>query len=192
MLDGGTLGAVNAVDDLARIAAEMSRLDPEVRFLVVGSGREEARVRHTAAELGVLDRTFFMIGSLPKYEMADCLSAATVATSFVVDVEAMWLNSANKFFDALAARRPVMINHGGWQADLLTETGAGIAVSPRVPGGAARDLHRLLSSPERLARARCAADTLAAGRFDRDRLAAELLRVLERAREATARPGTIP
>jgi glycosyltransferase involved in cell wall biosynthesis len=186
---GGTLGAVNAVDDLARIAAEMYRLDPEVRFLVVGTGREEQRVRRTAAELGVLDHTFFMIGSLPKHEMPDCLSAATVATSLFVDLEAMWHNSANKFFDALAARRPVMINYGGWQADLLTETGAGIVVSPREPATAAGHLHLLLRSPERLARARCAADALAAGPFDRDRLAAELLRVLERALGASARVG---
>jgi len=62
-------------------------------------------------------------------------------------------------------------------------------VSPREPATAAGHLHLLLRSPERLARARCAADALAAGPFDRDRLAAEFLRVLERALGASARVG---
>ena len=37
-------------------------------------------------------------------------------------------NSANKFFDYLAAGKPVVINYGGWQQALLEETGAGIRI----------------------------------------------------------------
>ena len=39
-------------------------------------------------------------------------------------------NSANKFFDGLAAGKPIMINYGGWQADLLESTGSGFVIPP--------------------------------------------------------------
>jgi glycosyltransferase involved in cell wall biosynthesis len=66
VLYAGTLGRINGVEYLARIAAETISLDPEVRFVVVGSGKEEEKVRRIADELGVLGRNFFMLPPLPK------------------------------------------------------------------------------------------------------------------------------
>jgi glycosyltransferase involved in cell wall biosynthesis len=177
----GTLGTVNGVCYFARLAAEAQRLAPEVRFLVVGDGKEEATVRRAAAKLGVLDKNFFMMQSLPKREMPACLSATDLAASLVIDLPALWANSANKFFDALAARRPMLINHEGWLADLLRRTGAGLVVPPSDPRRGADEVCAFLCDPARVARARSAAGELAAGPFNRDRLADELLTVLQRA-----------
>lgn len=182
----GTLGTVNGVCYFARLAAEAQRLAPEVRFLVVGGGKEEATVRRAAAALGVLDKNFFMMQSLPKREMPACLSATDVAASLVIDLPALWANSSNKFFDALAARRPMLINHEGWQAALLRRTGAGLVVPPGDPRRGADELCAFLFDPVRVARARSAAGELAAGPFNRDRLADELLTVLQRAVGAAA------
>jgi glycosyltransferase involved in cell wall biosynthesis len=177
----GTLGALNGVGYLARVAAATRAIAPDVRFLVVGAGREWESVRQTADQLGVLGQTFFMQESLPKRDIPACLSAADVASSLFVDLKPMWVNSANKFFDALAARRPIMINHEGWQADLLRRSGAGIVVPPNDPVAAAHALAELLADRDRLARARAAAGILATEMFDRDQLARQLLDVLERA-----------
>ena len=54
-------------------------------------------------------------------------------------------NSANKFFDALAAGKPIMINYEGWQADLLHETQAGLVVPADDPRTAAEQLNTLIS-----------------------------------------------
>ena len=177
----GTLGIVNGVAYFARLAAEVRRIAPEVRFLVVGSGKEEATVRRTAAELGVLDETFFMLRSIPKREVPACLSATDLAASLFIDLPALWTNSANKFFDALASGRPLLINYEGWQAELLRRTGAGLVVPPADPRRGAEELCAFLRDPTRVSSARRAAGELAAGPFDRDRLADELLKVLERA-----------
>lgn len=40
-------------------------------------------------------------------------AAASVVTSFVIDMKELWANSANKFFDALASGTAVAINYGG-------------------------------------------------------------------------------
>jgi glycosyltransferase involved in cell wall biosynthesis len=165
----------------------MRGLDPEVRFLVVGGGKEESAIRQAAADLGVLNRSFFMVQSLPKREIPACLAASDVVTSFVIDLPALWANSANKFFDALAARRPMLINHEGWLADLLRRSGAGLVIPPDDARRGAAELRAFLGDPSRISRARGAAAELAAGPFNRDRLAEDLLGVFQR---VTGRGGT--
>lgn len=177
----GTLGNVNGVGYLARLAAEVRPKNPEVRFLVVGSGKEESEVRALAAKLGVLDETFFMLGRIPKRDMPAVLSAADIATSLVIDNRALWANSANKFFDGLASRTPFAVNHGGWQAEMLEETGAGLVLDPHDLSKASDLLVQRLGDGAWLERAGKEAYRLATERFARDKLAKELEGVLERA-----------
>lgn len=175
----GALGVINGVEYLVDIAAAMLQLDPCVRFLIIGDGREKENIRARARELGVLNLNLWMLPRIPKRDMPKVLSASTVATSLFIDLPEMWNNSANKFFDALAAGRPIMINYGGWQADLLNETGAGFVVPPRDPEEAARLLHSFLQDSERVSRSGKAARKLAEETFDRGKLARKLLAVLE-------------
>jgi glycosyltransferase involved in cell wall biosynthesis len=117
--------------------------------------------------------------------MPAVLSATTVVASLFINLPEMWNNSANKFFDAFAAGRPVMINYGGWQADILQPDGAGLVVPAAQPAAAARCLHEFLSDPDRLARARQRAEELARSEFNRDLLTERLRSTLaQAAREA--------
>lgn len=183
----GALGAVNGVEYLARLAAAVATRDAEIRFLVVGSGREEAKVRQTAQELGVLDRNFFLQGTVPKHQIPAILSAADLATSVVINVKALWANSANKIFDGLAAGRPVAINHEGWMAEMIRETGCGLVLPPTDFDAAAEQLIAALRNPLWNRAARLAAERVARERFDRDRLAEQLEVVLLRAVPRTCR-----
>lgn len=167
----GTLGLVNGVDYLARLAKAVLPINPEIRFLVIGTGREEARVRQSAAQLGVLDVNFFMIPDIPKHEIPKWLSAADISTSFFIDLKALWANSANKFFDALAAGKPIAINYGGWQAKLIKEANAGLVLTANDPTSSAVVLAKAVTDKRWLAAAGKAAKKLAADHFDRDKLA---------------------
>lgn len=176
----GTIGYVNGLDYLVEMARAVQRLAPEVRFVVLGEGREKEAVERAAREAGVLDGTLFILPFVPKAELPRLLATADVATSFVRNIPALWDNSANKFFDALAAGRPVLINYGGWQADLLRESGAGVVAPPDDPAEGARRLVELLHDRERLRRAGAAALALARSTFDADKLSDGALSILER------------
>lgn len=178
----GTLGLANGVGYLARLAAQVRALDPAVRFVVIGAGKEEPAVKRAAEQLGVLGDNFFMIPERPKAEIARWLSAADLASSVFIDVPALWANSANKVFDALAAGKPVAINYQGWQADVFRETGAGLVLDPTDIDAAAARLVTAIRDRDWLAQAGAAARSLAAGRFNRDRLAVELEQVLRSVR----------
>jgi glycosyltransferase involved in cell wall biosynthesis len=174
----GTLGHINGVGYLVELANEMAEIDPEVCFLIVGDGAEYQKVYKLAISRGVLNKNLFMLGSFPKTEVVKVLNAADIATSLFIDLEPMWANSANKFFDALASGTPVAINYGGWQKDMLESTGAGIYLDVNDYKKAAKDLFNFMNSKSHLSKAQAASRKLAVDRFNRDRLALDLLNIL--------------
>lgn len=180
VLYAGTLGKANGVDYLVRLAAETRDRLPGARFVIIGQGAEEGAVRALADELGVLDRELFMYPRMAKQDVAAAFAAASVVTSVFIDLPELEVNSANKFFDGLAAGRPVAVNHGGWQADLLTAHGAGLRLERDV-AQAAHTLVAWLSDTDRLDAGGRSARRLAEERFARDDLAEQLERVLREA-----------
>lgn len=167
----GTVGTVNGVGYLVRLAESMLATDPEVRFIVAGSGRCLPAVIEEARARGVFDVNFRVIPEIAKREVPMILGAADIAMSTVIDVPELHANSANKFFDALAAGTPMAINHEGWQAELLRRNGAGIVLPASDSAGAASMLHQVLRSPETCNQMGIAARRLAEAQFDRDDLA---------------------
>jgi len=164
----------------------MRQIDPSVAFVIVGDGMEYDTVQTTAVKAGVLDQNVLLKRSITKLEVPDLLRRAALISSCFIDIEALWHNSANKFFDALAAGRPVVINYGGWQKELLERTGAGLAVTPNDAYAAASRISEFLSDEERLEHARQAAHDLGTKEFNRDVLAARLLGILESVHGETA------
>lgn len=175
----GTLGMVNGIDYFVDIASQMLLVNPDVKFLIVGDGKKRDEVLQHAEQLGVLGANLWYMEPLPKDRMPDVFSASTVLTSFVIDIPELWNNSANKFFDCLASRRPILINHLGWQAEFIAEHGVGLVVPPRDEQRSAKLLSDFLSSPELLLSASNAASHAAREVFNRDKLAVELLGIIE-------------
>ena len=161
----GAFGRINGVSYVLEIADEMKKINPNVQFLLAGDGYEKEKLRMQSKKLGLLNEHLFIIDYIPKSEMPSLLSAATITTSFFIDLPEMEHNSANKFFDGLAAGKPIMINYGGWQAELLMESGAGFIIPPNDPTGAAQKLNEVILNDKKLHQMGQAARNLAT-RFD--------------------------
>lgn len=179
----GALGFINGVDYLAQLAKRVSEFDPEIRFLVVGKGKDIQKVKETAETLGVLNKNIFMISEIPKREMPYVLSATDITISLVINLKVLWDNSANKFFDSLAAGRPIAINHDGWQADMIRKTGAGLVLDPTDIDKSAKILLEAIRDKAWMGKAGLAAKRLANDEFSRDMLAKRLEAVLKSAAE---------
>lgn len=187
VLYAGTLGLVNGISFLVDVAAALARVSPDARVLVVGDGAERDIMLDRAEAVGVLHENFFYEPAAPKSAMPALLNAATVCTSLFLPIPEMEANSANKFFDALAAGRPVAINYGGWQAELVQRHEAGLQLS-RDPREAARALADLLGDERRLVALGQNARDLGRAEFSRDQLADDLLTVLLSVTGASASP----
>jgi glycosyltransferase involved in cell wall biosynthesis len=187
VLYAGAVAKLNGLEYLVELALQMLGLDPEVRFLLVGNGNDRDRLRDKARSVGVLDRNLFFIDSVRKSQVPAVLSAATIATSTVVDVPGVSANSANKFFDSLAAARPIAINHVGWLADIIREKDCGLVLPPHDVPAAARQVIAAVRNESWLRDAGIRARQTAERLFDRDRLAAKLESVLNTAVERQSR-----
>jgi glycosyltransferase involved in cell wall biosynthesis len=186
----GTLGKINGVSYLVRVAAETIKKAPEVRFLIAGRGAEEQKIKGLARDLGVLDKNLFMPGTMPKKEIPAVFSAADITTSLFIDLKEMWANSANKFFDGLASGTPIAINYSGWQKDILEEYQAGLTLPPHDYAQASGLLIQHLSDDKWLKQAGNNARRLARQKYNRDLLAKKLERVLTMAVENPSRTAT--
>lgn len=175
----GTLGHINKVSYLVEVAHQMLKIDSNVRFLILGDGVEEKKIMNLAIDLGVFKKNLFMIPKIPKKEVPSVISAATVCTSLFAPIKEMWANSANKFFDALASKKPIVINYGGWQKDLMLEEGFGLVLPEADYLSAAEQLYAFISDNNKLENNARKGYEVGKRLFARDKLAAELIQVLE-------------
>lgn len=179
----GTFGLVNGMEYLVRLSSAIARVDPEVRVAAVGGGREFERIRRLADEEGVLGTTLHLLGKRPKLEAAAWVLAADMTLALFTGPEIVWRDAVqNKFFDSLAAGKPVANNFPGWQARLAVEAGAGLIISATNFDAAARDVVNALRDPQWLRSAEESALRLARESFNRDDLATDLAQALEAAR----------
>lgn len=175
----GTFGKVNGVGYMVDLAKELLAISSDCRILLVGDGAEKENVKQAAFLAGVYERNLFIEDPLPKKDIPALLSAATMASALFIDLPEMRPNSANKFFDALAAGKPILINYGGWMHELIKTHGCGLPMWQNTVASVARKLDLVIHDPQWLEQAGLAARQLAEEYFDRDLLADQLIAVLE-------------
>lgn len=180
----GTFGWASGIDYIVRLASAIDSIDPEVRIAAIGSGRAFENTQQLAKDAGVLDKNLFLPGRLPKRETKRWTIAADINLALLTGPEILYRDAVqNKFFDSLAAGRPVASNFTGFQSKLAVETGAGLIISATDVDAAARQLVNCLRDGHWLDEAGRTARRLAEERFDLDKLAEKLASVLTDARE---------
>ena len=164
----GAFGRINGVDYLVDLASSLSDV-PDIYFLAIGDGAEFENVAKLAEFHGVLNKNFRLLPGVSKAEMPHILAAADVAISLFIPLKEMEANSANKFFDALAAGLPVLLNYGGWQSKLLSDNEAGLQLDRDIKV-AAYQLRQLLSDSRKIRKWGLNARNLGESQFSRDDL----------------------
>jgi len=124
----GAFGHVNDVIYLINVAEHIKRLNSSVKFIIAGEGVKAERIKSMTQELGLLNNSVFIIDPVQKKNIPQLHNRAAVVTSLFINLEELWHNSANKFFDGLAAGKPIMINYSGWQREVLEKHQAGFYV----------------------------------------------------------------
>lgn len=119
VLYAGTFGKVNGIYKIVELAKRTLVLDPSLVYILIGSGAEKEIIKNLAEQSDVLNKNLFIFDSITKDELPMWYKAVSMGSSFVIDIPALWANSANKFFDTLAAGKPILINHEGWQAKTI-------------------------------------------------------------------------
>ena len=178
LIYAGTFGKVNGVDYIVKVAKELKKINSNIRILLVGEGREKLDVIMEAKEAGVFEENIFFEPAMVKKDMPILFSAATMTSNLVTDMPEARANSANKFFDSLAASKPILLNHGGWMHEIVNSHNCGLAMWQQPVELVAAQLHEKMNNDEWLEQAAVSAKKLAIKEFDRDLLAEQLISVI--------------
>lgn len=119
VLYAGTFGMVNGIAYVIRLAEKVLKVDTNIVFILIGEGAEKTAITEMAIEKGVLNENVFILESVAKEDLPQLYHEVDMGSSFVIPVRELWANSANKFFDTLAAGKPILINHEGWQKEII-------------------------------------------------------------------------
>jgi glycosyltransferase involved in cell wall biosynthesis len=179
----GTFGRMNALHYLVDLATALININSPVCLLLIGDGAEKMAVMENARLKNVLEKNLFIEPTIPKSTVPHVLRIASAAVSCFDDIPAMRHNSANKFFDSLAAGRAIVINYGGWHADLVTRHRCGLSLHQKDIHEAAREVHEALTDESWIDQAGQSAKRVAIEFFDRDLLGKQFIDVLEGAVE---------
>ncbi len=174
----GAMGASNGVHQLADAAAALKAAgDDDIRIVAVGDGNERGALERRVREEG-LDNVL-VLPPAPRRSVPGLIGSCDVTLTIFAPSPALRLNSPNKFFDSLAAGKPVVVNVDGWLRRLVEENDAGVYV-PAADGAAlAGALTALARAPERSRELGENARSLAVREFARDLLADRLAATLE-------------
>jgi len=131
ILYAGTLGPVNDIIYVAKLAERTYLIDPSIIFLIIGDGKQKDKIINYCKKNEIYNKNIYFFDPVPKESLPYIYSLVTMGSSFVWDYKIKWDNSANKVFDTLAAGKPLLINYQGWQAEMIHERKCGFVLSPK-------------------------------------------------------------
>ena len=173
----GALGQVNAVAELLGLAHLAQQRGKNWQFLIMGKGKEEENLKRIANKKCLKNLKFIPFGS--KSQVNEILSLADFAWISFAHLPVLKTNSPNKFFDALAAGKAILVNHKGWVYQLTKKNGLGLSFLPGRLEESFSNLENLESDPVRLQKMKLNSRKLAEQFFAKEQAVARLLRVID-------------
>jgi glycosyltransferase involved in cell wall biosynthesis len=180
----GAHGIANGLDAVLDAAAELQRRGrADIKILLVGDGMMKPRLVERAQRERLANVVF--LDPVPKPRLAGLMATADLGLMTLQNIPAFYRGtSPNKFFDFIAAGKPVLNNYPGWLAQLINQNRCGFVVTADDPAAFADALERAANDRPALSAMGRAARALAERDFSRDRLADAFVALLERTHAA--------
>ena len=124
----GQLGKINGLEFLINLALLFKKANESIQIVVVGDGAERQKLMRSAREVGLEEEQLVFTGHLNKFSVMSIMNQSVACIGSFLPILEMEKNSSNKFFDALALGKPIIINYKGWQARLLEQHECGITI----------------------------------------------------------------
>lgn len=177
ILHFGAMGRANRLDFLIEAAQRVQDI-PQMHFAVMGEGREKQHLREKVRQQGL--KNIEILDTVSKKQMPQVVAACDVSTVIFANYPILEHNSANKFFDSLSAGKPVLLNYGGWQKELIESCGCGYGCKQCDLDEYITRLKYLYENQDKLAKMGQNARKLAQTEFDRDLISNRILTLIEK------------
>jgi glycosyltransferase involved in cell wall biosynthesis len=167
----GTHGQANGLDAVLDAAAVLkARNRSDIKLFLVGDGKFKPQLVARAERDGLTKVIFH--APVNKKALAQLLAGSDLGLQCLANIPAFYFGtSPNKFFDYIAAGKPVLCNYPGWLAEMIEGEECGFAVPPDQPSAFADALEAAAADRPNLTRMGQNASRLAETQFDRQLLA---------------------
>jgi glycosyltransferase involved in cell wall biosynthesis len=173
----GAIGQVNAVEEMLILAKIAQDKGKDYQFVVMGKGSHLPTLLKRSKDLGLTNFFYFPFGS--KEEVRQLLAVSDLAMVTFAHLPVLKTNSPNKFFDALAAGKGIIVNHKGWVYQLVKEYNLGIYFNPENPEEAFEKLEKMASNPKLIQETQKNSRELAEKYFSKEIAIQRLLAVID-------------
>lgn len=129
----GAMGEANGLEfliDAATILKE--RGETNVVIAIGGDGKMKPRLEKMCQERKLENVIFY--GYIPRKNIPIMTSMSHITMTSFKNLPILETNSPNKFFDSLAAGKPIIVNSSGWTKSIVEENEIGFYVNPQIPG----------------------------------------------------------
>lgn len=177
----GTIGMAHRVDILLDAAQRCT--DPDVVFMVVGTGAEREKLAARQAELRLPN--FILLDKVPRDEVRYLLALTDVS---VVHLKASPLFKTvipSKIFEAMATRTPIVLGVEGETKEIIEEADAGLTIQPENVDELLQAVLQLKTQPALYARMAQNGYEHVHAWYDRSKLARGYAAMLEQVAEQT-------
>jgi glycosyltransferase involved in cell wall biosynthesis len=127
----GALGIANGLDYFLECVRASQQANLPVHFLVAGEGAMSEYILQTAKKLQLRNLTF--VGFVDRQGVRDVMNVTDASFISYKPVPVLETGSPNKYFDALAAGKLIVVNFGGWIKEEIEREGCGFYVAPGQP-----------------------------------------------------------
>lgn len=171
----GALGQANDLGTLL-LAAQRLRNECDIRFLLIGDGKERANLQRQASEMQLPNVTF--AAGRPKSEMSEVLAASDACVAILQDIPMFRTTYPNKVFDYMAAAKPVVLAIDGVIREVVDQAQCGVFVPPGNDAALADAILELRNQRQNLPAMGARGREFVAAHFNRTAQAEEFARVL--------------
>ncbi|WP_421699511.1 glycosyltransferase family 4 protein [Ancylobacter sp.] len=144
LMFAGNIGESQDFDTLIA-AAGLLRARYDLRWVIVGSGRDQARAQKLIAERGLKDR-FHFLGRFPETEMPKLFAHADAMLVSLKDIPIFSLTVPYKVQCYMACGKPILASLSGEGARIIEEAEAGLAVPAGRPEALADAITRMMDT----------------------------------------------
>jgi glycosyltransferase involved in cell wall biosynthesis len=172
----GTHGMAHGLDSVLDVAAALRPQD-QIRFLFVGEGAERRRLE-ARAKTESLGNVLFL-GVLPRDAMSEVYATSDLCLVPLRKTELFHTVLPSKIFEILGMARPLLLSVDGEARALVEASGGGVFVPPEDAPAMAEAILRLAQDPAACQDRGQRGRAYVKEHFDRKRLAARYLGILE-------------
>lgn len=182
----GTIGMACGLEVVLRAARRLADEGREdIVFMMIGDGAVRESLEEQARELGL--RNVVFTGRRAKDEIPDYIATLDACLVHLRKTGLFETVMPSKIFEAAGMERAILNGVGGFAAEFVEAAGAGICFESDDADALVEATLRLAANPELRARLGRQGREYVISRFDREVLAADYLRILERAAESATR-----